>query len=600
MIFFSSSQLSSTKKASLDNEQVDTIPQLRSYTKYEKRRIPYDLGHMHIYIHKRNRHKYQRHRFPVARYDRHRMPLRGPFLNFMPWVPIFADRLTKQTIIYSPAGGVYIIPPLINIYGQLFSVAQLIASGYASLVSSGMSLNGNIDMLNYFQPQPLMGPGIPVINPLTGGFIGGMYGNFGSFPNTRNYESRTNIDYSREREKDDDDEDDYEGRESEDYNYRPLDFESYPVGFFYALCTTNLFTASEPSVPSSTTTTTTTTTTTSTTTKFSPSSGTLWQQNAITVFGDSSGTSGDDLMHLNTPIGMFYDQVNNAFIVSDYNNQRILRIPLTNPPSPGIVIARDIDTSSCGRSTLVTPVAVAMDNVGQLYVTDTTCSRLVRFPVNSNSASLGVELSASLQTPQQLSIDQRNNDIYVASYGKQVIYKFPGGNGPPIIAAGNNRVMKFPLNSVEGTPGIVVAGGNGAGSRMDQLDEPRTVLVDSGGAVYIADGNNNRVQRWVSPAGPGTTVVGGTIGAASDQLSFPESMVFDKDVHGYVPQDVWYEFPSDIQITMVAQYVDFDTSIQKINVHLRSRFTISMKMPGLKLVVGRQNPFVLLVALSQS
>jgi hypothetical protein len=49
---------------------------------------------------------------------------------------------------------VYIIPPVINAYGQLFSVAQLIASGYASLVSSGVSLYGNADMLRYFQPQP--------------------------------------------------------------------------------------------------------------------------------------------------------------------------------------------------------------------------------------------------------------------------------------------------------------------------------------------------------------------------------------------------------------------------------------------------------------
>ncbi|UJR19093.1 hypothetical protein I4U23_022224 [Adineta vaga] len=200
IIFFIHSQSSSVKNDSIENNQ--RIPQLRSYR--EKHRTPDSLGHMNIYIDKNNQNNYHQHRLPVARYNRHRMPFRGPFLNFMPWIPIFADRFTKQTIIFS-SSGVYILPPLINTYGQLFSVAQLIASGYASLVSGGSTLNGNIDMLRYFQPQPLIGPGIPVINPLTGGFVGGMYGNFGSFRKARGYESRSNIDYPYEREGDDDD-----------------------------------------------------------------------------------------------------------------------------------------------------------------------------------------------------------------------------------------------------------------------------------------------------------------------------------------------------------------------------------------------------------
>ncbi|UJR24182.1 hypothetical protein I4U23_027148 [Adineta vaga] len=221
VMLFTSSQLQWTNEPSFENDQGDALPQLRSYSKHERHRSPDSLGHMNIYINKHNHRSNQRLRFPVARYDdRRHFPLRGPFLNFMPWIPIFADRLTKQTIVYSPTG-VYILPPLINSYGQLFSVAQLIASGYASLVSSGSSPYGNIDMLRYFQPQPLLGPGIPVINPLTGGFTGGIYGNFGSFPKTRDYEARSKMDYSRENEDDDDNYHRDEQQESEEYKYRP-------------------------------------------------------------------------------------------------------------------------------------------------------------------------------------------------------------------------------------------------------------------------------------------------------------------------------------------------------------------------------------------
>ncbi|CAF1084491.1 unnamed protein product, partial [Adineta ricciae] len=189
----------------------DTVLQLRSYVG-NKRRPPTtnSLGYMNIYIDQSNRRSYQRFRFPVARYNRRDNPLRGPFVSFLPSVPIFADRLSKQTIIYS-SSGVYIIPPVINMYGQVFSVAQLIASGYASLVSSGSALTGNIDMLRYFNPIPLIGPSIPVFNPTKGGFSGGMHGNFGSFHKTQDYQGMAEDDYSHEIQ-----EDDYEEEEDED------------------------------------------------------------------------------------------------------------------------------------------------------------------------------------------------------------------------------------------------------------------------------------------------------------------------------------------------------------------------------------------------
>ncbi|CAF1657624.1 unnamed protein product, partial [Adineta ricciae] len=71
-------------------------------------------------------------------------------------------------------------------------------------------------------------------------------------------------------------------------------------------------------------------------------------------------------------------------------------------------------------------------------------------------------------------------------------------------------------------------------------------------------------------------------------------------VHAYVPQDVWYEFPSGIQVNDVGQYVDFETPIEKINVHVRGGFIIPMQIPGSNLVYGRTNPLEFLVSLSQS
>ena len=53
-----------------------------------------------------------------------------------------------------------------------------------------------------------------------------------------------------------------------------------------------------------------------------------------------------------------------------------------------------------------------------------------------------------------------------------------------------------------------------------------------------------------------------------------------------------------MQVTTVGQFVDLDTPIEKINVHVRGGFIIPMQTPGSNLILGRGNPFQLLVALS--
>ncbi|CAF5129605.1 unnamed protein product, partial [Rotaria magnacalcarata] len=71
-------------------------------------------------------------------------------------------------------------------------------------------------------------------------------------------------------------------------------------------------------------------------------------------------------------------------------------------------------------------------------------------------------------------------------------------------------------------------------------------------------------------------------------------------VHAYIPKDVWYEFPSGVKLNSVGQFVDLDAPITKLNVHVRGGFIIPMQIPGDNLVLGRGNPFTLLVAQSDA
>jgi len=100
----------------------------------------------------------------------------------------------------------------------------------------------------------------------------------------------------------------------------------------------------------------------------------------------------------------------------------------------------------------------------------------------------------------------------------------------------NHRVMKWLKDAKEG---IVVAGGNGEGNSLTQLSQPHGVIVDQLGHIYVADWDNNRVMRWCEGAAEGTIVIGGNEhGEQSNQLNCPRGLSFDRQGNLYVV-DEW-------------------------------------------------------------
>ena len=62
-----------------------------------------------------------------------------------------------------------------------------------------------------------------------------------------------------------------------------------------------------------------------------------------------------------------------------------------------------------------------------------------------------------------------------------------------IVDYGNNRIMQWLLGS---TSGVVMAGTTTHGVLPNQLNGPYTVRIDSTGALIVADSSNNRIQRF--------------------------------------------------------------------------------------------------------
>ena len=129
---------------------------------------------------------------------------------------------------------------------------------------------------------------------------------------------------------------------------------------------------------------------------------------------------------------------------------------------------------------------------------------------------------------QGAALNQLNFPVYVCVDGEHAVY---------VSDNKNHRVMKWVKGAQEG---IVVAGGRGQGNNLTQLYYPRGVRVDATGNVYVAEYYNHRVMRWSRGATQGTLVVGGNGagGGRANQFNGPIGLSFDRHGHLYVADQV--------------------------------------------------------------
>ena len=77
--------------------------------------------------------------------------------------------------------------------------------------------------------------------------------------------------------------------------------------------------------------------------------------------------------------------------------------------------------------------------------------------------------------PQGICVDHQRQSIY-------------------IVDSYNHRIVKWKLGE---NSGQIIAGGNGQGNRIDQLNWPTDVIIDESNAcLIISDWGNRRIVRW--------------------------------------------------------------------------------------------------------
>ena len=275
-----------------------------------------------------------------------------------------------------------------------------------------------------------------------------------------------------------------------------------------------------------------------------------WKQFAITI------TIGDGIQ-LNGPQGIYFDDEQQTIYIADYENHRIVKSKFGRNNSQ-VVAGGNGEGDRIDQ--LSRPTDVIVDQkTKSLIISDYGNRRVVRWSMKD-------------QHDQQIIISDiycygltmnKNGDLFVSDCEKHEVKRWrehekegiivAGGNGkgnqlnqlngPTFIFVdrndtvyvsnySNHRVMKWMKNAKEG---VVVAGGQGQGYSLQLLSHPTGMTVNEMGDVYVADSENHRVMYWPSQSKEGRLIVGGNgQGQGSNQLNSPIGLAFDRENNLYV------------------------------------------------------------------
>ena len=294
---------------------------------------------------------------------------------------------------------------------------------------------------------------------------------------------------------------------------------------------------------------------------------------------------------LDFPNGVAPDGAGNLYIADTFNH-RIRKVDAAGVIS---TVAGDGtrgyggDGGAAVAAQLFSPYGVAPDGAGNLYIADTVNHRIRKVDAAGVISTVagdgtrgyggdgGPAVAAQLSSPRALALDEAGN-LYIADSSNSRIRKVDaagvistvagdgtrgfGGDGGPAVAAqlylpygvaldgagnlyiadrNNNRIRKVDAAGVISTVAGGGSGGDGGPAVAAYLNSPRGVAPDGAGNLYIADSSNNRIRK-VDAAGVISTVAGdGTQGfggdggpAATAQLDFPQDVALDGDGNLYI------------------------------------------------------------------
>jgi hypothetical protein len=251
-------------------------------------------------------------------------------------------------------------------------------------------------------------------------------------------------------------------------------------------------------------------------------------------YADGSGSAA----RFNSPIALALDGAGHLF-VADASNYTIRQMTtdgaVTTLAGNPTLAGGDDGTGSVARFNY--PTSIAADKAGALYVAD-AFNHIIR---KMTAGGVVTTLAGLAGNPGS---DDGTGNAARFNYPVNVL---PDNAGNLYVADGHNHTIRKVTSGGEvttfvGTPGVS-GSDDGIGSAA-QFNQPRAMVLDSVGNLYVIDRDNCTIRK-VTPAGEVTTLAGmpGIPGSANGtgsaaQFNYPRSMAMDKAGNLYVADSV--------------------------------------------------------------
>jgi uncharacterized protein (TIGR03437 family) len=239
---------------------------------------------------------------------------------------------------------------------------------------------------------------------------------------------------------------------------------------------------------------------------------------------------------------------------------------------------------------LESPLSIAVDLAGNLLFTDSEAGAVRKVSpagiitnfagAGDLSASLGdggPATRASLIQPFALAVDQTGN-VYITDAGLSTVRKVaPNGIITTVAGVAANEPGRY--------------AGDGGPATQARLNNPRGVAVDAAGNVYIADTTNHRVRKVnrdgiiTTVAGTGQEAFGGDGGPATQaQLALPGGLALDTQgnllIIDYGNQRIRRLSPAGIITTIAGGSTSGDENIPATQAGLGNVFNLAVDLAG--------------------
>jgi hypothetical protein len=193
------------------------------------------------------------------------------------------------------------------------------------------------------------------------------------------------------------------------------------------------------------------------------------------------GVAGTALNQLDRPHGLAFDSSSGTLYIAEYANNRVMQY--LSGASSGTIVAGG-NGAGLGSTQLDGPIGIAFDLPSNtLFICNNDANNLLQWVVGNSTWTLfagtasGTSGNSStlLCNPTYVRLDSMRN-VYVGDRCNDRVQFFPYGQTSATTIAGTTDV---------------------AGNTSSLLNLPSSVAIDSQFNIYVADNNNNRIQKFI-------------------------------------------------------------------------------------------------------